>query len=253
MAQVERAIIVQAAADTVYQVWRNFENFPNFMANIEEVRDMGEGRYHWRAKGPLGSTAEWDAEITQDEPGKIIAWRSIETEDDNVRTAGAVEFESLGDATRITVTIDYEAPAGALGERIAKIFANPSNQVEQDLQRFKESVESNAGYNERSTHSIIGSGADASEPEAPAGYSQTVGKRPHPTPPEGLPVGPGMAQETGDPQRRANDEPGGTSVPRPMTTGTPGGTLGAPTEAELKADPEAVSEKEAPLHDGNQR
>ena len=65
MARVEREIVVQAPPDTVYQVWHNFENFPGFMRNVEEVRPMGAGRFHWRAHGAPGFDAEWDAEITR--------------------------------------------------------------------------------------------------------------------------------------------------------------------------------------------
>lgn len=46
--------------------------------------------------------------------------------------------------------------------------------------------------------------------------------------------------------RAAHDGPGGSGArkrPRPTDTGTPGGGLGAPDEAELKRDPESTSEK----------
>jgi hypothetical protein len=48
-------------------------------------------------------------------------------------------------------------------------------------------------------------------------------------------------------QRTEHDGPGTPDEPqhgRPTTTGTPGGGLGAPDEAELKRDPEATSEKD---------
>ena len=72
MPKVEREVVVQAPVDIVYRAWHNFENFPKFMDNIEEVRVVGNGRSHWKAKGPLGSDAEWDAETTLDEHNKAL-------------------------------------------------------------------------------------------------------------------------------------------------------------------------------------
>ena len=60
----------------VYDFWRRLDNLPEFMAHLEEVRPDGNGRSHWRASAPFGRTVEWDAEITEDVPGQLIAWRS---------------------------------------------------------------------------------------------------------------------------------------------------------------------------------
>jgi uncharacterized membrane protein len=146
MPKVEKQITVQARPQAVYEVWHNFENFPLFMDNIQEVRVVGDGRSHWKAKGPLGKDAEWDAEITLDEPGKTIGWRSIDG-NQSLSTAGRVNFRDAGTgATQVDVVIQYDAPAGAAGNVVTKIFADPERQVEEDLQRFKERMESNAGF-----------------------------------------------------------------------------------------------------------
>ncbi len=43
MAQrVHESIEVEAPFETVFRYWSNFENFPNFMQNVEEVRMTGE-------------------------------------------------------------------------------------------------------------------------------------------------------------------------------------------------------------------
>ena len=232
---VEREIVVAAPADNVYQVWRNFETFSNFMDNIEEVRDIGYGRSHWKAKGPLGRTAEWDAEITRDEPGRVIAWQSLDGPDSPVRTQGSVEFESLGDGTRVHVAMSYEAPGGTLGDAATKLFANPERQVEEDLVRFKEMIEQ-PGY-VRSTEEVVGHGTPDSEmrvnePEDVDPVYATQGKYPHVSDKES-PRGPGHPEE---------DE---TSRGHPVTTSTPGGTLGAVTEEELEEDQRAKSERES--------
>jgi uncharacterized membrane protein len=139
--KVKKSISVDAPVDVVYGAWRNFENFPQFMGNIEEVRVVDGGRSHWKAKGPLGASAEWDAEITLDEPNNAIGWRSIGGERSGIETAGRVNFCAREDCTEIDVTIEYAAPGGLVGEAVTKIFSNPEHQVEEDLGRFKETIE----------------------------------------------------------------------------------------------------------------
>jgi uncharacterized membrane protein len=254
MSKVEHEIVVQAPADTVYQVWRNFENFPNFMSNIDEVTETGSGRSHWRAKGPLGSAAEWDAEIVVDEPGRAIAWRSIDTPDNNVRTQGAVRFEQKNDATRVFVTMSYDAPAKGLGELAAKIFSNPEKQVEEDLHRFKAMMETQSGYT-RSTSEVIGHGEPATtmrvnesvDPEESAVRGRYTGTSGAKEPP----YGPGMSNDEsvrGEPQHpvertETKASPSRPAAPRPTTTGTPGGMEGVPTERDLQRDHDKTSEK----------
>lgn len=127
MTKIKKDIVVDAPVDVAYAAWHNFENLPRSMANLEEVRVVSGGRSHWKARGPLGRPAEWDAEITLDEPNGAIGWRSIDGS--SVKTAGRVNFERLAPrATRVEVTIEYEAPAGAVGDVIARIFADPERQ-----------------------------------------------------------------------------------------------------------------------------
>ncbi len=139
MTKVKKEILVHAPVEAVYGAWHNFENLPRFMENIEEVRVVSGSRSHWKAKGPLGKSAEWDAEITMDEKNESIGWRSID--DSSVTTAGRVSFVPVSDSTRIEVTMEYDAPAGPLGDLAAKIFSNPDKQVEEDLRRFQEAIE----------------------------------------------------------------------------------------------------------------
>jgi uncharacterized protein YndB with AHSA1/START domain len=143
MPKVEQEVTVNAPVDVVYGAWHNFENFPRFMDNIEEVRVVGGGRSHWKAKGPLGTDAEWDAEITLDEPQRAIGWRSIEG-NSAVKTAGRVNFDGDAGRTKLRVVLQYDPPAGVLGDVVAKIFADPERQVAADLERFREAIERGA-------------------------------------------------------------------------------------------------------------
>jgi len=139
MASVTQEIVVAAPIGQVFAYWKNFENFPQFMENIESVEVIGPEKTHWKAKGPLGIPVEWDAETTYIEENKKIAWKSTEG---TIETHGAVVFHELGsDSTRVTVGLEYNPPAGALGEAVAKLVQDPAKQLEEDLERFKSVAE----------------------------------------------------------------------------------------------------------------
>ena len=141
--QVEGNVEVQAPVQTVYEYWRNLENLPSFMSNIEEVRSTGPDTTHWVVKGPLGARLEFDARTTQDEPNSAIGWNTV---DGNVQTSGQVRFQELGpNQTRIDVTMNYaDPPGGKVGEVASKAVANPKLMMEQDLRNFKDIIEGNA-------------------------------------------------------------------------------------------------------------
>jgi len=141
--RVEGNIEVQASVQTVYEYWRNLENLPNFMSNIEEVRSTGPDTTHWIVKGPLGYRMEFDARTTQDEPNSAIGWNTV---DGDVQTSGQVRFQELGpNQTRIDVTMNYaDPPGGKVGEVASKAVANPKIMMEQDLRNFKDIIEGNA-------------------------------------------------------------------------------------------------------------
>ena len=138
--RVESSIMVEAPVARVYDYWRDLENLPNFMSNIEEVRNIGDDMTHWVVKGPLGTKMEYDAETTQDQENDAISWNST---DGNVQTSGQVRFQELGsERTRVEVTMNYsDPPGGRLGELGSNLVANPQIMLDQDLQNFKEIME----------------------------------------------------------------------------------------------------------------
>jgi uncharacterized membrane protein len=138
---VVKSITVNREPEQVYLFWRNFENLPRFMAHLESVVVAGE-RSRWRAKGPAGTTVEWEAEIVLDQPNQTIVWRS--TEDADVENEGSVRFVPAagGHGTEIRVELRYRPPAGIVGATIAKLFGRePSQQIAGDLRRFKQVLE----------------------------------------------------------------------------------------------------------------
>jgi uncharacterized membrane protein len=145
MQRIEKSIRVAAPASKVYEFWRNFENFPQFMSNVEEVRVLGgnDRLSHWKLKGPLGTSAEFDAELTKDEPNKMIGWNSTGGQ---METTGAVTFAETNDNTDVHVVMQWtDPPGGAVGEAASKMLLNPEKMLEEDLQRFKDIVEGRVG------------------------------------------------------------------------------------------------------------
>ena len=141
MAQrVQESIEVQAPLQDVFTYWSNLENFPQIMSNIEEVRVAGDTS-HWRVKGPLGKTVEFDARTTEMSPERGIAWNS--TNDNDVETSGQVRFEEVAEGrTRIDVTMNYaDPPGGRVGEVVADAISNPEREMREDLENFATQVE----------------------------------------------------------------------------------------------------------------
>ena len=139
MGTVVKEILVNAPISQVFAFWKNFENFPRFMKNIESIQVTGPDLTHWKCKGPLGTDVEWDAKTTYVEENKKIAWQSTGGQ---IETHGAVTFAEAGpNQTKVTVGLEYEPPGGALGEAVAKLFSDPEDQLEEDLNRFKQVAE----------------------------------------------------------------------------------------------------------------
>jgi uncharacterized membrane protein len=139
---VRKSITINRPADELYQFWQNFENLPRFMIHLESVKDLGGGRSHWVTKAPAGEQVEWDAEITDDRPNKLIAWKS--SKKTIVPNSGQVRFETAreGRGTFVQVQMEYSQPGGEIGRLIAKAFGDdPSQQVADALARFKQVME----------------------------------------------------------------------------------------------------------------
>jgi uncharacterized membrane protein len=134
---------LECPVDEVYRFWSRLENLPTFMHNLAAVSDLGGGRSHWVARGPGGVRVEWDAEIINEIQNKVLAWKSLPGGD--VVSAGSVTFEPArsGDSgTHLTVTLQYEPPAGRFGKLVASAFGSePSQTIREDLRRLKQLLE----------------------------------------------------------------------------------------------------------------
>ena len=138
--RVHESIEVQAPLEDIFSYWSNFENFSNFMQNVEEVRMTGQDTSHWRVKGPLGKSVEFDARTTEMDPSRGIGWNTVEGE---VMTSGEARFEGVSPGrTRIDVTMNYaDPPGGKVGEVAANVLSNPERMLRDDLENFARIVE----------------------------------------------------------------------------------------------------------------
>ena len=139
---VLESVTINRSIEELYYFWRNLENLPEFMRHLESVEKVTDTISHWKAKGPGGTTVEWDAEIYNEEPSKLIAWRSLEGSD--VVSAGSVNFDVAGPGrgTRVTVNLQYSPPGGKIGAKIARLFGrDAATEIREDLRRFKQMVE----------------------------------------------------------------------------------------------------------------
>jgi len=139
---VEMAYTIMRPSAELYDFWRDFDNLPKFMEHLQSVKKIDDRTSRWIARGPAGTSVEWDAEIINEEPGKLIAWRSLAHA--KVDNAGSVRFSSApGDrGTEVRVEIEYIPPAGEIGRAVAWLYGEePRQQIQEDLRRFKQLME----------------------------------------------------------------------------------------------------------------
>jgi uncharacterized membrane protein len=140
--RVDKAITIARPRREVYEFWRSVSNLPRFMKNVKSVVQIGGNRSHWVAEAPAGRTVEWDAVIHNELENELIAWRSLPGAD--VDHAGSVWFKDApgGRGTEISVELQYNPPAGALGAIFASLWGKePGQQIQEDLHRLKALLE----------------------------------------------------------------------------------------------------------------
>ena len=133
--KIEETIEIDVPVSTAYNQWTQFEEFPRFMAGVKEVKQLDDTHVHWHAE-IWGKDKEWDAEITEQVPDQVIAWRSVS----GAPNAGAVRFEPVShDRTLVRLIMEYE-PEGTVekaGDAVGVFSARVQNTVE-DFKKFIE-------------------------------------------------------------------------------------------------------------------
>ena len=133
--KVEKSIEVDVPLSAVYNQWTQFEEFPQFMGGVTEVRQLDDQRMHWVAE-IAGVRREWDAKIVEQVPDQMVSWAATS----GATNAGSVSFASLGPVrTRVMLSLEYE-PEG-LVEQVGDKLGVVERQATSDLERFKSFIE----------------------------------------------------------------------------------------------------------------
>ena len=133
---IDATIEVDVPVSTAYNQWTQFEEFPQFMDGVEEVRQLDDTRLHWVASVG-GRRAEWDAKILEQHPDRQISWIS----EDGKKNRGTVSFEPLGEGrTLVRLSLGYQTEGFV--EAVGAAAGLERRRIEADLARFKELIES---------------------------------------------------------------------------------------------------------------
>ena len=140
--QVHEAITVNRPASELYRFWRTLDNLPRFMQHVSSVERVSDTVSRWSARGPRNVVVEWPAEIINDVPNELIAWRSLDGS--AIVSAGSVHFDDAGAdrGTTIRVKLQYSPPGGKIGTAVARLLGQDAAvQIREDLRRFKQLLE----------------------------------------------------------------------------------------------------------------
>jgi len=139
--KVISSVTIDRPAAELYRYWRDLKNLPNFMNRLDKI-EVRDHLSHWTFKSVGGKTFSWDADIINDIPDQLIAWRTLDGSD--IDHAGSVRFEPApgGRGTEVRVTVEYRPPAGKIGTAAARLLGTEPKQVlDEDLRRFKQLME----------------------------------------------------------------------------------------------------------------
>ena len=132
---VQDSIEVEVPIRTAYNQWTQFEEFPNFMKDVEEVRQIDDTHLYWRAV-VAGKPVEWSSEITTQIPDRRISWRSTS----GPPNSGAVMFDRVTDhRTRVTLRMSYRAPG--IAEKVGDALGVVRAELSGNLHRFADFIQ----------------------------------------------------------------------------------------------------------------
>jgi len=139
---VDESVMVNRPAAELYAYWRKLDNLPQFMKHLDSVEQTSDTVSRWKARALAGKSVTWTAEIINDIPNEVIAWRSLDGS--AVVSAGSVHFDEAGAGrgTRLRVRMQYSPPWGKLGALAARMTGqDAATEVREDLRRFKQLLE----------------------------------------------------------------------------------------------------------------
>ncbi|MCP3136696.1 SRPBCC family protein [Pyxidicoccus xibeiensis] len=142
MTVLQRSITIQKPAQELYRAWRAAPTLSLIMGHFADVTDVGSHLQHWKLRGPVGMSLEWDSSIVEEHPGEYLRWEA--TEDSQLPNAGWVRFRPAPEdwGTVVTLKMEFSPPGGPLGSAVVKLLGDaPSAFAHRALRRFKSLME----------------------------------------------------------------------------------------------------------------
>jgi uncharacterized membrane protein len=116
MATIQQSIEVNVPVHALYEQLSRFEDYPQFLDNVERVQEIDDSRLHWTTK-MANRPVEWDASITKREADRCIAWQDVSGMSSDCR----IEVQALSeDSSKAIITLEAEPgqfPGLVTGER----------------------------------------------------------------------------------------------------------------------------------------
>ena len=135
MSTIEKSIEVNVPEYTAYAQWTRFEEFPQFMEGVKEVKRLDAKRFHWKAE-IAGQDKEWDTEITGQAADQRLAWTSR----GGIIKGWVMTFHPLSSAkSKVMLQVEYD-PQG-VAEHGGAALEVVSQRIQGDLERFKTFIE----------------------------------------------------------------------------------------------------------------
>lgn len=141
-AMVTRSVTISQPADTLYEAWRDPDQFSQVMGHFAEVTAVDEDHYRWTVHLPGGREVSWETRIVEAEPGERLRWETAGPS--VVAHEGSVRFRpASGDrGTVVTLSVRFDPPGGPLGRALLdQLEPVPGAVAGNALRRFKSLVE----------------------------------------------------------------------------------------------------------------
>ena len=147
----------------VYEYLSNPVNFPHILERIDRVNKVNSQTFEF-ATEIGGEEFQWTVNIIDNLRNTRFAWITI---NGNLNQTGTIRFTPLdnGERTRVDFSLDYRTFYGEPDEELAEFFEGVSDQLEVDLERFKEEAESGT-FKEKAEATIAETESASEESEA---------------------------------------------------------------------------------------
>ncbi len=130
---IDTEIDVAVSDDQAYRLWSDFSAFPTYFHSVKAVAPsvQSPGQMHWVVE-ILGIEREFDVSVTEDIPGRRIAWSTSS----GAEHSGVVTFHHLSDdSCRVKLQMDFN-PEGLL-EQLADKSQMARLAADYELGEFK--------------------------------------------------------------------------------------------------------------------